>query len=341
MRKFLFTTTLAGSTLLSVAQSDSSTVYLQMARTEQSKGHKLEALKQLEKAFAFNNSNKEVTEALATAYFDLRKYPQSLEKYLQLEKSGNKSAAVYKNLMQLSFNLRKFDDAIKYGNLLLKTDPSEKVNYYLGKSYYELENIGEAIKFLLKGEKEDPNNAELLYTIAHAYSDVSDYKNAIRYFQKALQIEPTQNRWIYEMALMYYGLNDDQSALKYMLEAADKGYKKDSEFLENLSTAYINAGKWEEGVQILIDALENRPNDMMLLNGIAQTYYDFKRWDDAIKYWDKVLALDNKNASALYMIGMTYMAKNEKEKGKDLVEKAIQMDPSLKNNKRQTGSTAL
>jgi hypothetical protein len=47
---------------------------------------------------------------------------------------------------------------------------------------------------------------------------------------------------------MYYGMHDDQNALKYMLEAADKGLKKDNEYLENLGIAYLNVGKFNEGL---------------------------------------------------------------------------------------------
>jgi dsRNA-specific ribonuclease len=39
---------------------------------------------------------------------------------------------------------------------------------------------------------------------------------------------------------MYYGMHDDKNALKYMLEAADKGMKRDNEYLENLGIAYLN-----------------------------------------------------------------------------------------------------
>jgi hypothetical protein len=45
--------------------------------------------------------------------------------------------------------------------------------------------------------------------------------------------------------------------------------------------------------------------------------------------------MDEKNASALYMIGMSFQKKGETEKGRMLCDKAIEMDPSLQSLKQK------
>jgi len=335
MRKFILTAAFAGISTVMFAQSDSAAIFLQKGLEEKQKGRQMESLKHLEKAYQYNTSDKQVVMALASAYYDLRRYGQSREKYQKLEQMGDNSAATYKQLMLLSFNMRQFDDAIKYANLLKKVDPSEKVAFYIGKAHYENENYGEGIKQLDIAAKEDPNNAEIPYMVARAYADMLNYKQAVPYFQKAITLNPTQNRWIYELALMYYGMHDDQNSLKYMLEAAEKGYKRDNEYLENLGIAYLNAKKFDEGTAILKEALQRRPSDMNLLNMLAEAHYDAKKYVEAIDYWDQILGLDKENASALYMIGLSYQKKGEKEKGVALCDKAIEMDPSLAKNKKK------
>lgn len=335
MRKLIVTAAIVGISTFSFAQADSAAYFLQKGLEEKGKGRRAESLKHLEKAYNYNKTDKQVVSELAAAYNDLRRYGQSREKYQQLESLGDNSAATYKQLMLLSFNMRQFDEAIKYANLLKKAEPAEKVAYYIGKAHYEKEFYGDAIKFLDAAAKEEPANAEIPYMIARAYADMMNYKPAVTYFQKALTIDPAQSRWIYEMALMYYGMHDDQNALKYMLEAADKGLKRDNEYLENLGVAYLNVKKFKEGLGILGEALERRPSDMNLLNMMAEACYDAQKYTEAIDYWDRILALDKSNASALYMIGMSYQKKGEKEKGIALCDKAIEMDPSLARNKQK------
>ena len=330
----LMATVLSISTML-FAQSDSANYFLQKGLDEKTKGRLMESLKQFEKAYSYNKSDVKVVTELASTYVNLRRYGQAREKYQQLEQMGTTSVDVYKQIMLLSFNMRLFEDAIKYANVLKKLDPTEKVSYYLGKANYEREYYGDAIKFLDAAANEDPNNAEIPYLIAKAYADMMNYKQAVVYFQKAIALKPDQGYWIYEMALMYYGMHDDKNALKYMLEAPEKGMKRDNEYLENLGIAYLNTGKLNEGLAILKEMLQRRPRDVNLLNMIAEAYYDAKKYDEAIDHWDQLLILDKSDASALYMIGLSYQKKGEKQKGVALCDKAIEMDPSLAKNKQK------
>ena len=255
MRRLILAAVVMGTSLISVAQTDSANFFLQKGLEEKTKGRRMESLKHFEKAYNYNKTDKQIVSELASAYVDLRRYGQAREKYQQLEQMGTTSVDVYKQIMLLSFNMRMFEDAIKYANALKKLDASEKVNYYLGKANYEREYYGDAIKFLDAAAKEDPNNAEIPYMIAKAYADMMNYKQAVGYFQKAIALKPDQGYWIYEMALMYYGMHDDQNALKYMLEAPEKGLKRDNEYLENLGIAYLNVGKFKEGLAILKEML--------------------------------------------------------------------------------------
>jgi tetratricopeptide (TPR) repeat protein len=333
--RLILTAALLSVSALSFAQTDSSDFFLKKGLEEKGKGRLMESYKAFDKAYTYNKNNQQVVSLLASSLFDLRRYAQAREKYLELEKMGDKSAATYKQLMNLSFNLRQFDDATKYANLLKQVAPSEKVYFYIGKAKYDQENYGEAIKYLNMAGGEEPNNAEVPYLIARSYADMMNYKQAMPFFEKALALQPDNVRWMYETGLMYYAMHDDKNSLKYLLMAGEKGYKKDNEYLENLAIAYLNTGNTDKGLDILTEALSRRPSDMNLLNMVAEANYDAKRFEKAIEYWDQVLTHDKTNASALYMIGMSYQKKGDKQKGQALCDKAIEMDPSLARNKQK------
>jgi tetratricopeptide (TPR) repeat protein len=326
---FLFVT----SALFS--QADSTDHFLQKGILEKEKGRRMESLKNFEKAIKYNAENKAVLNELASAYHDLRKYHKAIETYKKLIEVGDASAANYKQLLNLSFNLKQQDDVIIYANKLKEADPSEKINYYLGKVHYDRENYGEAIQRLNDAAKEDPENGEIPYMIARSYADMMNYKQAIPFFQKAVRLDTSKNHWIYEMALIHYAIHDDKNALKYMLEAGDKGYKRDNDYLENLGIAYLNVGNLDKGVAIMSEILKRKPSDINILNMVAESYYYKGKYQLAIDYWDQILGYDKQNASALYMIGMSYQKKGEKAKGELLCDKAIQMDPSLASLKQK------
>jgi tetratricopeptide (TPR) repeat protein len=312
-----------------VSNPDSAAFFLQKGLQEKQTGRRMEAFKNFEKAYKYDGNNKAVVSELAASYYDLRKYPQAKETYKKLEQLGDQSPATYKQLMDLSFSLKHNDDVIAYANKLKKADPSEKINFFIGKIHYQQENYGDAIKHLTAASKEDEKNAEAPYMIARSYADMQNYKQAIPFFQKAIELDTSKNGWIYELALIYYAIHDDKNALKHMLLAGEKGFPRSSEYLENLGIAYLNAGDLDQGVAIMNEILKKRPSDMNVLNLVAEAYYYKGKFKEAIEYWDQVLFYDKANASALYMIGMSYQKKGEKEKGQHLCDKAIEMDPSL------------
>ncbi len=318
--------------------TDSADYFLQKGLTEKQNGRRLESLKNFEKAARYDGNSKAITAELASAYFDLRRYNQARESFKKMVELGDNSAATYKQLMTLSFQLKQNEDVLLYADKLKTADPSEKVLYYVGRVHYDMDNYGEAIKYLNGAQKEDPENAEIPYLIAHSYSDMMNYKLAIPYFKRAIELKPTESYWIYELSLICYAMHNDKDALKYMLEAGEKGLKKDNDYLENLGIAYLNVGELDKGVEMLNEILKRKPSDMNILNMVAEAYYYKGKYNEAIGYWDKVLEYDKTSATSLYMIGMCYQKKGGKEnneKGVALCDKAIEMDPSLASYKQK------
>ena len=324
----------------SAAISDSAAYFFRKAIEEKNNGHTQESFRYLEKAAGYDAGNKEIIAGLAATSFELRRYPQSREYYKKLNELGDNSAATYKQLLNLSYNLRQQEDVVLYATKLKEADPAEKVSFFIGKANYEQENYGDAIRHLSNAAKEDPQNAEVPYMIARSYADMQNYKQSIPYFTRAIELDTSKNNWMYELGLIYYAMHEDKNSLKYMLMAGEKGYKRDNEYLENLGIAYLNAGELEQGVGILGEILRKRPSDMNILNMVAEAYYFKGKYQEAMDYWDKMLEYDKQNASALYMIGMCYQKKGEKAKGQQLCDKAIEMDPdlaSLKQKKQMPG----
>jgi tetratricopeptide (TPR) repeat protein len=339
---FAFSQNFASQTTTSTYSSnpDSADFFLQKGLQEKQNGRRLESLKNFEKAIRYDANNKLVIAELAAAYLDLRRYNNARESYKRLVELGEGSAANYKQLMTLSYQLKQHNDVLVYAGKLKEVDPSEKVSFYVGRIQYDLDNYGEAIKHLTEAAKEEPANAEVPYMIAHSYADMMNYKLAIPFFQKAIALDPTKSYWVYELGLICYAMHDDKNALKYILEAGEKGYKKDNDYLENLGIAYLNVGNLDQGVAILGEILKRKPSDLNILNMVAEAYYYKGKYQEAIDYWDQVLFYDKNNASSLYMIGMSYQKKGDKQKGQLLCDKAIEMDPglaSLKQKKQMMG----
>ena len=184
---------------------------------------------------------------------------------------------------------------------------------------------------IIKNDKD----AEAAYTLGRTYLELENEKNAIAQFQKAISLDPSRNVWAYELGLIYYNQDDYKNALKYFTLAGDAGYSKTNDYYENLGFAQLYTGDTQKGMTTLAGIIQRKPNNTELLSNIAQAMYDTKHYDEAVNYYEKLLTINPKDASSLFMAGMTFQKKGDKEKGQKICDKAIEMDPSLASHRQK------
>ena len=201
-------------------------------------------------------------------------------------------------------------------------------------SYYNLEDYGKAEKYLNDAINKNAQDADAFYTLGRTYLELENGKSAIEAFKKAVKLSP-KSQWMYELGLICYNENDYQNAVKYFETAVDSGYNKSNDFYENYGFAQIYSGNSKSGIQTLNVVLERKPNNKELLNNIAYAMYETKKYNEALEYFTKVLEINPKDATTLYMAGMTYQKLGNKEKGQKLCDEAISLDPSLKRYRQK------
>ncbi len=256
----------------------------------------------------------------------MRRITEAQENFNKAYELNPKNIEVISQLMNLSFNNRQFQKAIDLAQKCLNCVDAPRV---LGMSYYNLEDYGKAEKYLKQAIAKNDKDAESAYTLGRTYLELEEETKAIPLYEKAIESEPTRNQWQYELGLIYYSQNDFKNSLKYFDLAAENGYTKTNDFYENYGFAQLYTGDAENGIKTLQIIMERKPNNKELLNNIARAFYDTKKYNEALDYFTKILTLNPKDATTLYMAGMTFQKLGQKEKGQKICDKAISMDPSL------------
>lgn len=309
--------------------ADSSTFYLQKAKEQKDARKIWDAEKSFKKAVTFNPANEAARLEFAAYYCDQRQYSLAAQQYKALlDKNPNHKVAIAK-MVDISFLLRKWADVIQYGGIAEKSNIKiDKLNYMVGKSFYEDENYGLAKRHLVMQMTEDPKHKETITLLGKVYIELSNYTEAIAIYLKSLETSPDNVDIIYELALLYSAQKKDREAVKYFEMAAAKGMKQDLAFLENMAGSYLEFDL-EKGVEVMNKVLEKKPNDPEILTQIAQAYYRKEIYDKAYEYFYKIYLNDNRNAKALYMSGVAMIRKGDKKKGAYICDQAIAIDPTL------------
>jgi len=279
-----------------------------------------------DKAIHFNSNFTEAYIENGKADLAMRSIGKAYQNFSKAYELDPKNNEVINQLATLSFNNRQFQKAIELAQKCANCQNSSRI---LGMSFYNLEDYGKAQKYLKEALTKNRQDAYAAYTLGQTYLELEDEKNAIAQFQNAIELEP-KSQWMYELGLICYNQNDYKSALKYFEMAANKGYNKSNDFYENLGFAQLYSGDTENGIKTLNIILERKPNNKELMNNIAYAMYDTKKYNEALDYFTKLLNINPKDATTLYMAGLTFQKLGQKEKGQKICDNAIELNPALK-----------
>jgi tetratricopeptide (TPR) repeat protein len=323
----------------SAPNKDSANYYVSKAQEELTARRLNNAWRYFEKAANFDAGNADIQKGIAEVCFNLHKPApaiQALEKYYNMRPNDN---VALQQLTKMYFDFGSWEKVIKFAPQLHSRNPSETSwAFMLGKSYFSLQEYGKAIENLEQAIKLDPNNAEAYYLIGHTYTLESNYNAAIPYYRRSLALDSVtsnQSR-LNEFAIVLSTAGKFEESIQAFQTILDKGYKTRDDFFMNFANTLADAHHTERAIKTFEDMLKRRPNDLGLLEALADVCYKGGKYQLAIDYGEKILNVDDHNGRALYQVGLAYIKSGKKEVGQSICDKAIALDPSLESLRRKS-----
>ena len=305
---------------------DSAKIYYQKGIDQKEVKHFLVAAGYFDKAIHFDSKYAAAYQENGYANLAMHKPDIAIRNFSALYELDPTSKAAIKELTDLYYSYHQYEKAIEFANKCIGCANAERV---LAMSSYKKEDYAAAIKGLTNVIAKDVTDAEATYTIGRSYLDMEQYTKAVPFYTKAIELDTTKNSWMNELGLLYYNLNNFQHSKTYFLTAVEHGYVANNDFNENLGYAYIYSGEFEKGEKILLDILAKKPGNKDILRDIAEASYKQKLYDKSLDYCQQLLALNDKDGKALYQAGLCFIKKGAKEKGQNMCDTAIKIDPSL------------
>ncbi len=154
-----------------------------------------------------------------------------------------------------------------------------------------------AIEVLVEMEKIYPNDKEMLYNIGDWSYHVGDLVKAKQYLEKVLSMDPVFIRALQHLTWTYR----DMGLFENMFNAA-KQYNSVSDSDESfnlVSDAYIELGRYEEGIQFIKHTRELHPERDYLTRLTAKFYVFQERYDEAEKELKTLIGKDKSQSSRL------------------------------------------
>jgi tetratricopeptide (TPR) repeat protein len=316
--------TVAGSV---VAQTtDSAQFYFQKGLEEKKTRRWLVASDNFTKAIAFNAGFVDAYIEDGYANIEMRKTDAAKSDFAKAFELDPQNEAVVKELANIYFNYRQYQNALDMAQKCKTCANKDKI---IALCYFNMEDYGKAEKLLLALVTKNPKDAELTYTLASNYLLMGLEPKAINWYENAVLLDDKKSKWFFELGLLYSNTDNYKKAVVAYTKAAELGYVRGNDFNENLGFAYVYAGDFDNGEKLLSDIVSRRPGDKELIRDVAAAFFDSKNYDKALDYCQKLLEMDMKDGKALYQAGLCFQKKGMVERGMQMCDKAIELDPSL------------
>ena len=182
--------------------------------------------------------------------------PDSLEKELR----------IYLAEGEMLSSVKQYDEAlILYNEALTQLTDNNRLLYARALTAEKLGHVDTAVKDLESIVKREPENAQALNALGYTLIDKTEQlERGLAYIKQAYKLEPNDAAIHDSMGWAYYRLGQYDKALKYLRRAFEK--LKDAEVAAHLGEVLWVAGEHEAAHEVWSTALEQAPNDDMLLN---------------------------------------------------------------------------
>jgi tetratricopeptide (TPR) repeat protein len=315
------------------AQSaDSSQYFYQKGMEEKSAKRWLVASQYFDRALALNPKFTAAWLANGYANLSMRKTDLAKSDFTKVYELEPTNTDAIKELIDLYYSYHQYQYAIDFAKKCTSCNNNDRT---IALCYFNLEDYASAEKILLKSVPRNPTDAIMTYTLGKTYMEMELNAKAIPYYVKAIQLDSNNATWLFELGLLYYSTDNFKNAAIYFNKAIDHGFPQSNDFKENLGYAYIYSGDFEKGEKLLLEVLSKKRGDKDILRDIAQVYYQKKMFDKSLEYCQKLMEMDKNDGKALYQAGLCFQMKGEKERGQQMCDRAIELDPSLRSLKKK------
>ena len=212
--------------------------------------------------------------------------------------------------------------------------PDEAQSYImLSTCNHNAGNTDKSENYILKAVKLSPNDTKANLTAGRIFMQKQEFETALPYIQKAVELEPSNTKSIRNLAQIYYDLALlDSSRYTERLEKSiqtyevainkemDREVKADLYF--NLGILYTKVNNLGEAEYNFMNALDENPEDIEAVMGMAQVFETAKKWRKAEKFYRELIAVDPDNPDHYRGMSRVLLQQGEPDESLRYLEKA-------------------
>jgi len=185
-------------------------------------------------------------------------------------------------------------------------------------------NADKSENYILKAIELSPNNANVNLIAGNIFMQKQEFETALPYVKKAVELEPSNTKSIRNLAQIYYDIGQlEESIQTYEVainKETDRKVKADLYF--NLGILYNRVGNLEEAEYNFTNSLDENPDDIEAVMGMAQVFENAEKWRKAEKFYRELISIDPDNPDHYRGMSRVLLQQGEPDESLRYLEKA-------------------
>ncbi len=198
--------------------------------------------------------------------------------------------------------IKKYEDAANY-------DPQPGIFYSIGKAYYKLNKIPNALKYSGKAASLEPKNTEYLYLLATIFASARMPDSAAVYYEKIIALDSTNIKAYFNLAQQYESNKPTQA-----LEIYNKLLKMigpEWDVLVKVADLNEQMGNVDATIQTVEKLIKLNPGNLNLNKLLIQSYLKVNKPDEALKKVDEELTSFPDDNELIELKAQAFIRKND------------------------------
>jgi len=194
-------------------------------------------------------------------------------------------------------------------------------------------NTDKSEYYILQAVVLSPDDANVNLTAGQIFMAKQDFEAALPYVKKAVELEPSNTKSIRNLAQIYYDLALlDSSRYTERVEKSiqtyevainkETDYKVKADLYFNLGILYTKVNNLGEAEYNFMNALDENPEDIEAVMGMAQVFENAEKWRKAEKFYRELIAIDPDNPDHYRGMSRVLLQQGEPDESLRYLEKA-------------------
>ena len=185
-------------------------------------------------------------------------------------------------------------------------------------------NTDKSENYILKAVELSPNDANVNLTAGQIFMQKQEFETALPYVKKAVELEPSNTKSIRNLAQIYYDIGKFEESIQTYEVAINKemDHKVKADLYFNLGILYNRIGNLEEAEYNFTNSLDENPDDIEAVMGMAQVFENAEKWRKAEKFYRELIAIDPDNPDHYRGMSRVLLQQGEPDESLRYLEKA-------------------